>query len=900
MPYLIESIEWRLLQELGRLLKPKIARLRPGPLNDDNAASSQAELFEIELRQVFMIEEFSDILSQKDYDQLQAIMNRLCSLLDNLAKPRSVYGAVAPQTYPRLYELTKSFESLPAVIDLASGSNDTVFKLPRGDDELDRYLRIVTEYNVTLGRLFPPTAQGQTIRPLQSQSHKKGAWKKGRIRNHATFVLGALFEHFKCGTSHEVLLKLIEDPDEGSVFPSLQIVFSLCPESELLQEAWCDSVHLDRASISPIPNICAELRQQRGEGMSLTLLVKEYGLFGTWEGPNLTARGLSSKESLHQLILEGAFKPFDFNTLLRGVPPAKFSIKDKRELAVKLGFCLMDFFDADIASKQIYFLGSSKSHPSKEFPYLAFNSKLPATSDSQTFVMGHPALLSFAKLLLELEFGEISNLSISPHSSQNSGVYVELMRLVEGLELERSDSYVQAIRGCLVVHYKIAKALRSHNLDGKATDFTIRKVLYKEIVKSLEFGLVQSISRPASKRQRSESPPPSKHGKGWEGAQEAGSRKIQTIALRPIKSEWIVPANKRQRTYRSTTPSEIYHDAHMLRLAEVPPTADSQPDTITDNSDRWFTELANMNAVVRVKTEDRDTLSPHVRIAILDTGIESQFSTEIKGYEDFVESLNAKCQDKTGHGTDIFRLIRKVCEDAHFFIGRVWEGSKDTHNTSMLMEKAIDHAREAWKVDIIVLSSGFRTSHSNIGEAIERANMERILTFASPSNYGNMDDIYYPARLYGHGKVICLFSTNSMVRSSTTKTFNPSPLDTAAHRTFAILGEDITLENAKEQLNGTSYSTAIGAGIAARILDFSRYPRFRARIENIDDLKKVEGMLAIFGRMAKRTDNGYRCMTPWGICPRVEEGIGRREARERQQSAVVDELKNALKDIHRA
>ncbi len=59
-------------------------------------------------------------------------------------------------------------------------------------------------------------------------------------------------------------------------------------------------------------------------------------------------------------------------------------------------------------------------------------------------------------------------------------------------------------------------------------------------------------------------------------------------------------------------------------------------------------------------------------------------------------------------------------------------------------------------------------------------------------------------------------------------------------------------------------------------------------------------MLAIFSRMAKTTDNGYRFMTPLEICPHVEEGMDRRETRERQQSAVFDEFKEAIKEIHRA
>ncbi|KAM4057603.1 phosphorylase superfamily protein [Hirsutella rhossiliensis] len=114
-----------------------------------------------------------------------------------------------------------------------------------------------------------------------------------------------------------------------------------------------------------------------------------------------------SRESFDQLIIQGAFRPLDLDTLFDKAPPTKFGIKDKRALALKLGFCLMDFFDADLASKSIYFTYFSELGLDKESPYLAFNSlKHSATADLYRFKLGHPTFLSFAKLLLELEFGQ--------------------------------------------------------------------------------------------------------------------------------------------------------------------------------------------------------------------------------------------------------------------------------------------------------------------------------------------------------------------------------------------------------------------------------------------------------------------------------------------------------------
>ncbi|KAJ3562791.1 hypothetical protein NPX13_g8432 [Xylaria arbuscula] len=843
MPYLIESTEWRLLQELGCLFKSRLARLRRGSTNDHDRTPSVAGLVEVELRQVFLIEEIPQSLGQEDYDQCQINLKILCSLLENLLKPQSTSESVVAHIYPRLYTLTKSLKSGISELDLASGPQETVFTLPRDEDELENCLCLITASNIALRRLLPLVPQEPIARPLPKEN--KRMWKKAWVRNHATSMFETIFDHFRCGTPHEVMVKLIDDPDENTVSPYLHMALSLCPEFRLLQEVWCYPSHISReqASISSIPDICIDLHREIGQGKTLMLLIKTYGIFGGWKSSSHSLTGPQSKESLHDLILEGAFRPLNIHMLLQENPGVKFNTKDKRELAVKLGFCLMDFFDADLTSKRIHFLNSSKSNIKTETPYLSFPSKLPITSDSHNFTMGHPTLLCFAKLLLELDFGENIDISIHPQNSQNMEAYVQIMLLVERLEQERNDSYDQAFRGCLLVHHKIAKALRSSQLDRKAADAKIRKALYKEIVRRLELGLTEAIPRASHKRQRSESPPP------------------DIMELNQVSKSSIENLNGAQNPY----------------IPDESPTLAYQPVTLTSDTSTWFDELAKMNAI-RADT----------RIVLKD--ITTSWRATMRSA--WIEALI---------GTNIFLLLRKVSEDACFFIGRVWESNEATTETPRLMEEAIDYAREVWKVDIIVLPSGFRTTHSGIGEAIDRANMEKILVFASPSNYGNLRDIYYPGRLYGHGKVITLFSTNSMVRSSTAKTFNPSPLSTAAHRTFAILGEDIVLENTLESLNGTSYSTAIGAGIAARILDFSRHPRLRSRIKNVDDFKRVEGMLAIFGRMAKTTDNGYRCMAPWEIiCPQVEEGVDRRETRERQQSAVFDEFKEAIKEIHRA
>ncbi|OPB38238.1 hypothetical protein A0O28_0013420 [Trichoderma guizhouense] len=548
MPYLIELSEWRLLRGIGSLLdhrKAPYVHMQSRPFND--LRDPNADLFEVELRRAFIVQELPRDLNSREFEECQAQLESLCLLLDRLVLDNLVSNSLPwgqshshEKVFPRLRALTTFLESTSETVDLAIGANRTLFKLPNGA-ELGRCLQVVTECNDTLSRLTASASQEPTIQPLQKQQ-KKRMWKKARIRNRSTFVLGTLFEHFRCGTSHEVLLKLTEDPDEDSVLPSLQLMLSPCPELELWQEVQCESVNIGETSISRIPDICTDIRQHTGQGKALMLLIEKYGIFGAWANPTSSGPDPSSKESLNQLIEKGAFKPLDLHALIHGASQQKFSTRDKRALAVKLGFCLMDFFDADITSKRIYFLNASKPGPKEGLPYLAFGSKLPATADPYSFRMGHPALLSFAKLLLEIDFGQCIDLEISPYNSQNQVTWAKLVSYVDRLEEDRSDSYLEAIRACLHVHRKIAEKLRSRDLDSKGADSRIRKTLYKEVVHKLELGLAESIPRPAHKRQRSESPPASDHRNRIE------TDRSWKMAPRSLESQPFTAGFKRRRT----------------------------------------------------------------------------------------------------------------------------------------------------------------------------------------------------------------------------------------------------------------------------------------------------------------------------------------------------------------
>lgn len=243
MPYLIESNEWRLLQRLGQPLSQRKALYQvktPYPLGNHGTA----ELLEIELRRLFMVKTYPQNLESSVFQQCQANLSRLCSLLNDLAEPRIVNKGPPGQTHPRLRALAEFLETTTGAVDLVAGPNQTIFSLPQDPGKVRRRLDIVTKCNNELDLLLEPPPQESVIPSALMRQQSKTAWKKARVRVQASLVLGKLFEHFRCEASHEVLLKLIEDFDEHSTLPSLQLMLSPCHKPEPWQEVLCDFSNL--------------------------------------------------------------------------------------------------------------------------------------------------------------------------------------------------------------------------------------------------------------------------------------------------------------------------------------------------------------------------------------------------------------------------------------------------------------------------------------------------------------------------------------------------------------------------------------------------------------------------------------------------------------------------------
>lgn len=183
--------------------------------------------------------------------------------------------------------------------------------------------------------------------------------------------------------------------------------------------------------------------------------------------------------------------------------------------------------------------------------------------------------------------------------------------------------------------------------------------------------------------------------------------------------------------------------------------------------------------------------------------------------------------------------------------------------------QAIKLAINEWKVDIIAMSWGFDNRDDLLADALEDAKHAKILIFAAASNFGNSEGIAFPASMTR--TVMCIFSTSGNGKES--NRFNPS--GSPKMQKFAVLGEDVVVgyrETGEKVIeSGTSIATSIAAGIAGRIIDFSRHQKDDFRPPDITEsyrtkLKTLDGMSKIFEYMAKGgQDETYSCVLPWTI-----------------------------------
>lgn len=137
---------------------------------------------------------------------------------------------------------------------------------------------------------------------------------------------------------------------------------------------------------------------------------------------------------------------------------------------------------------------------------------------------------------------------------------------------------------------------------------------------------------------------------------------------------------------------------------------------------------------------------------------------------------------------------------------------------------------------------------------------------------------------------MCIFATdggNRIVRE-----INPDPRPRAHN--FAILGADVPIIEGREKETGTSIATALAAGLAGILVDFSRHVDCREAIPNRDLIERKAGMTAIFSGMSLGIREGYDCVLPMELLP---DEIARK-TRAEKRAYVREKLNLALRNAN--
>lgn len=207
----------------------------------------------------------------------------------------------------------------------------------------------------------------------------------------------------------------------------------------------------------------------------------------------------SNQESkgLDKLLREKLFSQMTVQDFDTEALNEKVGLKEKAGIALMLARCLSEFVDGDIdlaahswIPGNLYFVRYSTESSSRWGDlYVALrparHSRPEAEDLLSEFGPGNPTLLSFARLLLEIEFGEEMNMPIQSEMTENLKSWAKLVHIVQ-VKKDRGESsqYLEAVEGCL----NLCKNLPRPKDRPKGADAreVLRKAIYERIIKKLE------------------------------------------------------------------------------------------------------------------------------------------------------------------------------------------------------------------------------------------------------------------------------------------------------------------------------------------------------------------------------------------------------------------------------
>ncbi|KAL4902905.1 hypothetical protein BDW74DRAFT_180204 [Aspergillus multicolor] len=531
-----KSAGWKSLQILQALLAGKLARFsRTGRSAERPPQQLQNDVafLDADLRYIFtIIPLIPDIpdhqtgnLDQKahgllsildgivDHDLIQDLQKRnteRLGLVEEEPGPAKTDGIEFGHLYPLLWSLLALVSTSDGQFNLVTGQGLSLFRV---DDEefLGIALNRVAQAKELLERLAnsgQPQEGPQLKRPPPIDViPKEPLSSRGLYSRHASTWVSTLFQELRqrnCGRLHEIKLKVQDEWDTP-----LDLFLSCCLDENGWHQAKC-GIYEAMADGRRDDGICAAIQRAKTQGRAIYLSIDEQGSFDISDvmPKILSSATRFTAETLGELLDQKTLTRITPSDYLTGAAVGKFSSREKAILALNLAKCLMQFFDDDVElashswkPESIWFLRSSRSQHGDRSLYISLR---PSTQNSKASHSvsevgpGNPILLSFAKLLLEIENGEKISMDIHPESRANLPTWGGMCDLVDRAERDGGGSYLQAVEGCLYLHMALRKS--QHQLTDNVGD-AIRKTIHEQIVQNLEL----LVNPQTSKRKRRDS-----------------------------------------------------------------------------------------------------------------------------------------------------------------------------------------------------------------------------------------------------------------------------------------------------------------------------------------------------------------------------------------------------------
>ncbi|TGJ69717.1 hypothetical protein EYR41_005737 [Orbilia oligospora] len=516
----VSGLGWDIFRNLARYLDGRLQLTRRGQGKPKNRLERKCRVLEVELRHALMLKNFDIGLAEdcedgpSDQDALR-YSERIAQLLEphvnrnfqtSLSKPATpLHPSCSSSTfrkYPRLYELTDYLESVAGHTNsnFPTGSFNLVLETNESPPifcvQSASTAQAILESTMQLNACFRQiqTLPGTNPRkrsgsPTAEDEEQSGNHNLGDpdFRKRTGVFINALHQLLPCSDSHKVLLQL--QNRKGA----LDLFLSGC-ETEQWQEVQCEH-HTSRNSICRIDDLCVTLQKCADQRLQIVVEALRDGSHSIHYSPQ-PARRLypcaSLSGSLEHLLESGSFQNISFSNT-SSLMTNRFTLKEKRILALKLGLCFLNFFDARYMTESwrssgITFLALPEHKIQESQIYINCSLNLQRTQESEWYRPGHPVLTSFARLLLEIDEGQKWPGPSGNSSSDLTTTWVELCNYVENVKIHRGRNfYLEAVTKILYLHTALNEAREtSTSENGEDVDMKLRDLMYTSIVSLLE------------------------------------------------------------------------------------------------------------------------------------------------------------------------------------------------------------------------------------------------------------------------------------------------------------------------------------------------------------------------------------------------------------------------------